>query len=678
MRFKYSIIFMICLFVISSCAKKNFISVSSPNEQLEVLFNNSDEGIYYSIHYKDSLLVKLSKLGFHLKTDDALEKGFEISGFEHSNSNTTWTQVWGENEEIVNNFNQLSISLQEKKGLKRQLNLVFKVYNDGIGFRYEIPKQIYIDSIHITNELTEFNFVKNHSTWFIPANFESYETLYKNAPLKEVASANTPITLETSTGNFISIHEANLTNYAGMTLKKSELDQFSFQANLVPWPNGVKVKAKAPMKSPWRTIQITDDAKKLVASTLILNLNEPNKIENTSWIKPMKYIGVWWGMHLGTHTWTLGNRHGANTKDTKKYIDFAAEHNISGVLVEGWNTGWENWGKRDAFDFVTPYSDFNLEEIAKYATSKNIDFIGHVETGGAAQSFENNFEKIFSLYHNLGVRAVKTGYAGGIQTKGQYHHGQFMVSHYRAVIRQAAKHQIMINAHEPIKPTGIRRTYPNMMTREGARGMEWNAWSSGNPPEHHTILPFTRGLAGPIDYTPGTFDILYKKAKNRVKWNGLDDGTSRVNTTLAKQLGLFVILYSPLQMASDLIENYKNQPAFKFIEDFATDWEKSEVLNGKIGDYITIVRKDKNSEDWFLGSITDENERNFEFELNFLAKNKKYKAEIYADGDSADWKTNPQEIKIFSKEVDSKTILKIKLAPGGGQAIKFTLINEYK
>jgi len=341
-------------------------------------------------------------------------------------------------------------------------------------------------------------------------------------------------------------------------------------------------------------------------------------------------------------------------------------------LVEGWNTGWENWGKKDAFDFVTPYEDFDLQEVTKYATSKNIDFIGHVETGGAAQSFENNFDKIFSLYHDLGVKAVKTGYAGGIQTKGQFHHGQFMVNHYREVVEQAAKYEIMINAHEPIKPTGIRRTYPNMMTREGTRGMEWNAWSSGNPPEHHTILPFTRGLAGPIDYTPGTFDILYKNAKNRVKWNGLDDGTSRVNTTLAKQLGLFVVLYSPLQMASDLIDNYENQPAFKFIEDMAVDWETSKVLNGKIGDYITIVRKDKNSNDWFLGSITDENMRSLEINLSFLDTGKSYIAEIYADAATSDWKINPQEIQIFKKEVNSKTNLKLTLAPGGGQAIRFT------
>ena len=672
MKFKLGIILSICMVIFYNCTNKDSLSIKSPNNQLKVQFNAKDNGVFYSLYFKDSLIVRDSKLGFHFKEMDPLEKNLEISGFEYSNSNTTWTQVWGENNNIVDHYNQLIVSLQEKENRKRKFDIVFKVYNDGVGFRYEIPEQKSIDSINITNELTEFNLVENHSGWYIPANFESYEALYKNESLSEIQSANTPITFESKNGVFMSIHEANLTNYAGMTLEKSKNDDFSFHSNLVPWPDGVKVKTKAPMKSPWRTIQISDSAEKLVESNLILNLNEPNKIEDTTWIEPMKYIGVWWGMHLGTHTWTLGEKHGANTKDTKKYIDFAAKHNISGVLVEGWNTGWENWGKKDAFDFVTPYEDFNLKEVTAYAASKNINFIGHVETGGAAQSFENNFDKIFSLYHNLGVKTVKTGYAGGIQTKGQYHHGQFMVNHYREVVKQAAKYEIMINAHEPIKSTGIRRTFPNMMTREGARGMEWNAWSSGNPPEHHTILPFTRGLAGPIDYTPGTFDILYKNAKNRVKWNDLDDGTSRVNTTLAKQLGLFVVLYSPLQMASDLIDNYEGQPAFKFIENFAVDWKTSKGLNGKIGDYITVVRKDKNSDDWFLGSITDENKRTFEIELQFLDTDKTYIAEIYADTALSDWKTNPQEIKIFKKEVNSKTILKLNLAPGGGQAIRFT------
>ena len=659
-----------------NCSKENEHRITSPNKNIEVVVNSSTDALEYSIKYKDSVLIQASKLGFEFQNMNPLKSGFEIVSVMETQKDSTWKTVWGENRVIRNNYNQLDIQLQEKEGLKRKMNLYFKVYNDGIGFRYEIPNQKNIDSILITQELTEFNFSKNYKGWYTPANFDSYEMLFQNAPLNKIENANTPITFEGDNQVFVSIHEANLTDYADMTLLKNKNKNFSFQSNLVPWPDGVKVKRKTPMVSPWRTIQIADRAEGLVESNLILNLNEPNKIEDTSWIQPMKYIGIWWGMHLGTQTWTLGKRHGATTAETKKYIDFASKHNISGVLVEGWNTGWENWGKKDAFDFVTPYSDFNLKEIADYAKAKNINFIGHVETGGAAKSFEENFDNIFSLYHSLGVKTVKTGYAGAIQTKGQFHHGQYMVNHYRKVVEAAAKYQIMINAHEPIKPTGIRRTYPNMMTREGARGMEWNAWSSGNPPEHYTILPFTRGLAGPLDYTPGTFDILFKNAKNRVKWNDLDDGTSRVNTTLAKQLALFVVLYSPLQMASDLIENYENQPAFKFIEDFATDWEKSIVLNGKIGDYITIVRKDKHSDNWFLGSITDENKRHLEIELSFLEKGKNYTAEIYADGHQADWKTDPTAVDIIKKEVTSTTHLKIKLAPGGGQAIRFVPIKE--
>jgi alpha-glucosidase len=661
--------------VLISCKTENNLKISSPNKKIEVLVQTKSGAILYSVNFKDSILIKPSNLGLLLKNSKPLNGNFLISDFKITTKNTLWTQVWGENKIIIDNYNQLEVSLQEKVEPFRKMNVIFKVYDDGVGFRYQIPVQKNLDSILISEELTEFNFSKNYEGWFTPANFDSYEQLYQNKPLNEIENANTPITFQSENQVFVSIHEANLTNYADMTLLKNKEKDFSFRSNLVPWPDGVKVKTVTPIVSPWRTVQITDSAEKLVESNLILNLNEPNIIEVTSWIQPMKYVGIWWGMHLGTQTWTLGERHGATTIETKKYIDFASNNNISGVLVEGWNTGWENWGEKGAFDFVTPYKDFNLNEIAAYATSKNIQLIGHVETGGDADFFEENLDKVFMMYHNLGIKTVKTGYAGAIKTKGQFHHGQYMVNHYRKVIEKAAKYQIMINAHEPIKPTGIRRTYPNMMTREGARGMEWNAWSSGNPPEYYTILPFTRSLAGPLDYTPGTFDILFKNAKNRVKWNDLDDGTSRVNTTLAKQLSLFIILYSPMQMASDLIENYENQPAFKFVKDLAVDWEISKVLNGKIGDYVTIVRKDKNSDNWFLGSCTDENKRELKIDLSFLDSNKKYVAEIFADGENANWETNPQAIEIYSEEVDSKTVLNLKLAAGGGQAIKFSPIN---
>lgn len=653
-----------------NCAQKTDFKVDSPNNEISLEFTTLDGTLNYQILFKGKEIIKKSKLGFEFKKMPSLIDGFNVISSSSQSYNNTWEQVWGENRLIENNYNQLTVFLQEKAGNHRKLNLYFKVYNDGVGFRYEIPTQEHISAIEITNELTEFNFTEDYTTWYNRANFDSYEMEYKSSPITEVKSANTPVTFVAENGTVISIHEANLTNYAGMTLKKSENDALSFKSELVPWPDGVKVKTKTPMLSPWRTIQIVDKAVDLVASNLILNLNDPNQIKDTSWIEPMKYIGVWWGMHIGTHTWTLGDRHGATTEETKKFIDFAAENNIGGVLVEGWNTGWEDWGKKDAFDFITPYSDFDLKGITAYAASKNVDFIGHVETGGAATSFENNFENIFGLYQKLGVKTVKTGYAGGIQTKGQFHHGQFMVNHYRKVLETAAKYGIMINAHEPIKPTGIRRTLPNMMTREGTRGMEWNAWSKGNSPEHHTVLPFTRGLGGPIDYTPGIFDILYKNAINRVKWNGLDDGTSRVNTTLAKQLALFVTLYSPLQMASDLVENYENQPAFKFFKDFGTDWEQSKILNGEIGDFITIARKERGSDIWFLGSITDENARTLKVSLSFLDADTTYIAEIYADAANADWEKNPQAIEIYTIEVTSKSTLKLVLATGGGQAIR--------
>jgi len=655
----------------TSCSRQFTHKVLSPNKEIEVIINVTPKNIAYSVKFRDSLLIKTSELGFEFLNMKPMKEDFKVLSAKKNHVHTQWEPVWGQNSNVVDSYNQIKLQLQETTGLERKMNLIFKVYDDGVGFRYEIPAQNSVDSIYITNEITTFNFIKNFSAWYIPANFESYERLYKNALISEVENANTPITFETDKGTLISIHEANLTDYAGMTLQKSKNHPFSFHCNLVPWRNGIKVKATTPMVTPWRTIQIAENPQKLLSSNLIINLNEPNKIKDISWIEPMKYIGVWWEMHLGIKTWTLGKKHGATTAEVKKYIDFASKHHISGVLAEGWNTGWEHWGQKGAFDFVTPYTDFDLKEVASYAKSKNINFIGHIETGGAAQSFLAKADTIFSNYHNLGIKAVKTGYAGGIQTNGEYHHGQFMVNHYREIVKKAAQYHIMIDAHEPIKPTGICRTYPNMMTREGVRGMEWNAWSKGNPPEHHTVLPFTRGLAGPIDYTPGIFDILYKNAKNRVKWNDLDDGTSRVNTTLAKQLALFVVLYSPMQMASDRIENYEHQPAFKFIEDVAVDWDKSILIDGKIGDYITMVRKAKNSDEWFLGSITDEQKRIFSINLSFLDDDKQYIAEIYGDGENADWKTNPGDIKIYQKKVNSKTKLQIELASGGGCAIRF-------
>ncbi|MFY0601972.1 MAG: glycoside hydrolase family 97 protein [Cyclobacteriaceae bacterium] len=664
------------LVFVSSCSQQRMTQekISSPDGFIESLISIQDGKIFYQISYKGKPVINPSRLGFLFKRMEGYDSGFIISEIKRSTMNETWEQVWGQNKSVQNHYTESIISFGDNEG-NAKMNLIFRVFNDGVGFRYHLPEQDGIDSVRIVDELTAFNFKEDLSAWYTPANFESYEMLYQNVPLSQVASANTPVTFEKD-GLVVSIHEANLTNYAGMTLRKDEEDKFSFQCDLVPWPDGDKVKATLPFVTPWRTIQIAKSAKHLLTSNLILNLNEPNQIEDLTWVRPIKYIGVWWGMHIGTHTWTMGERHGATTETMIKYIDFASKHEIEAVLAEGWSTGWEHWGRPKAFDFVTPYEDFDLQKVVDYASQKGIAFVGHHETGGDAEYYEEQIEEAFQLYEALGVNHVKTGYAGAIRPAGQYHHGQYMVNHYRKVVEEASKYNINIDVHEPIKPTGIRRTYPNMMTREGARGMEWNGWSEGNPPSHHVILPFTRNLAGPIDYTPGIFDLLYQNAGRRVKWNGQDKGNSRTNTTLAKQLALFVIFHSPMQMASDLIENYEGEKAFRFIENVPVDWEKTTIINGEIGSYVTIARKDIGSEDWYLGSITNESERAFNISLDFLDENKKYKAQVYADASDTHWKTNPYPYDVQEVEVDASHFLDIRLAGGGGQAIRFEALNN--
>ncbi|OQX97528.1 MAG: alpha-glucosidase [Bacteroidetes bacterium 4572_117] len=672
-----SILLILVTLILISCSEKENtkVLIQSPDKKIQVFFNVIDTEAFYHVKFDSIQVINRSRLGFEFENLPALKSNFKIAGLSKTSVNNSWQQVWGEKKIVVNNYNQAIIQLEEIDGLKRKLNITFKVFNDGLGFSYEIPKQKAIDSIYISNEITEFELSHDYSTWFIPANFDSYEALYQNKPASEIMSANTPITFESAKKDFyLSIHEANLTDYAGMTLKKQDTLKLNLQVDLVPWPNGVKVKAKAPMKTPWRTIQISNSAEKLIESSLILNLNEANKLKDVSWIKPTKYVGIWWGMHIGTHTWIQGKRHGATTDNMKEYIDFAAANNIKSVLAEGWNTGWEKWGQPKAFDFITPYDDFDLQEIADYANKKGVKLIGHHETGGDTKYYEKQMEKAFGLYKSLGIHMVKTGYAGAITPSGQYHHGQYMVNHYRKVVELAAKYKLVVDAHEPIKATGIRRTYPNMMTREGARGMEWNGWSDGNPPEHHVILPFTRILAGPMDYTPGVFDLLYENSPKRVVWNSNDKGTSRINTTLSKQLALFVVFYSPMQMASDLVKNYKSQPAFQFISDVPVNWEYTKVLNAKIGDFVTIARKDWDSDDWFLGAVTDENGRTLDVKLNFLDEGETYEAQIYKDAENSDWKTNPYAHQILKQKVTNKDNLSLKLAPGGGQAIRFKVV----
>ena len=648
---------------ICACTSTNQVVLQSPSGDIAFELKVNEAGqMHYSLQLENKKVISSSKLGMRLQNDSSFSDGLQIVDIKRGSKNEDWKPVWGPNKTINEHYNELVVSMRNHTNKK--LNLYVRLFDDGLGFRYEIPKQPGIDSVHIMKELTEFNFVNNGTAWTIPANYESYEMLYRTTTIDEVKDANTPTTFRTDNGNYFSIHEANLTDYAGMTLKNT--GGTNFRAELVPWPDGVKVKAKESVKSPWRTITISKSATGLVESNLIQNLNDPCVLDDTSWIEPMKYIGVWWGMHLGVETWIMGPKHGATTENMKKYIDFAVENGVHAVLAEGWNTGWENWGKPRAFDQQTPYADYDFDEIVRYAKAKNIELVGHHETGGDYIFYEECMENAFAKLHDNDIRILKTGYAGPIPN-GHFHHGQKMIQHYRKVVETAAKYKLMLNVHEPIKATGISRTYPNMMTREGARGMEWNAWSEGNPPEHHVILPFTRCLGGPIDYTPGTFDILYKNRKGYTKWNSNDKGNSRVNTTIAKQLALWVCLYSPLQMASDLVSNYEDQPAFEFFEMLPANFDESKILLAEVGDVYSVARRKGKS--WYIGTITDENRRNVELDLSFLEEDKKYMASIFEDGDSANLENNPTDIKIRKVQVDSKSVLSVKMIESGGQAI---------
>ena len=674
--------FSLCVLVtfISLQGFPNSLQVSSPDQTLQVVFTLEKGKPSYRILRFGQELIGPSRLGFLLKNQQALSENFTIASTKMRSFDETWIQPWGEKKEIRNCYNELRIGLTETTKRPRTMEIVFRVYDDGIGFRYEIPKQNHLDRFEIQDELTEFALAQNAKAWWIPA-FQPnrYEYLYRCTPVSEINVVHTPLTLETPNGIYLSIHEAALVDYASMTLALTEKN--TLKAELVPWSDGVKVKTQTPMKSPWRTIQIADDPGGLITSYLILNLNEPNQLKDISWIRPQKYIGIWWAMHLGIATWSTGPKHGATTENAKRYIDFAAKYGFDGVLIEGWNVGWDgDWvAHGDQFQFTQPTPDFDIEEVARYAREKGVELIGHHETGGAVLNYEKQLKDAFAFYEKLGVHTVKTGYVNFGQSikridengheQKEWHHGQFMVRHHQKVVEEAAKHHIMIDIHEPIKDTGLRRTYPNLLTREGARGQEYDAWDAegGNPPEHQTILPFTRLLAGPMDYTPGIFGLTFPEIRPK----------NQVNTTLAKQLALYVIIYSPLQMAADLPENYeKNPEPFKFILDVPVDWEDTKVLHARIGDYVTIVRKDRKSDDWYLGSITDEEGRILEAPLYFLEPGYSYLAEIYRDGDLAHWKNNPYDIIIEKQIVNASTVIKLKLAPGGGQAIRFSKIKQ--
>ncbi len=637
-------------------------TVSSPDGRIEAVLALTAGRPVYSISHDGRPVIQPSTLGFRFKDDPPLLEGFVIDAVERATIDETWKPVWGSSSEIRNHCNELAVRLKEEGGQGRVMTVVFRVFDDGVGFRYLLPEQPRLGTFDIVSEETTFRLAGDHTVWWNRNDYDSYEHLFRETPLSAVEGANTPVTMVTAEGLCLSIHEANLTGYSGMTLVPEEGVPNSLAAELVPWPDGVtRVMGSTPLATPWRTIQIGERPGDLLESHLILNLNEPCVIEDTSWIRPMKYLGIWWSLHIGGETWHEGPTHGATTANAKRYIDFAAEHGFGGVLVEGWNTGWDRWGAQGAFDFVTPYDDFDLEGVVAYGRDRGVAVIGHHETGGDAADYETRVDAAFDLYKRVGIDAVKTGYAGGIYPRGQHHHGQWMVFHYRRILEKAADARIMLDVHEPIKPTGISRTYPNMMTREGVRGMEYNAWSEGNPPEHTTILPFTRMLAGPLDYTPGIFDLTFDDYKPDY----------RVHSTVAKQLALYVVLLSPLQMAADLPENYEGNPAFQFIERVPCTWDETRVLDAVIGDYVVIARR--SGDEWFLGAITDEKGRVLEVSLDFLAAaNGTYRARVFRDGPYVKLETKPTAVHISTVELGAKDTMTLELAPGGGAAAYFT------
>lgn len=673
-------------FVVISCSQPQKVheTLSSPANNINIDFFLDAEGApHYAIRFKDQLVIDTSSIGFDFQNQPALQSGLRLISAETNSINENWEMPWGEQRVVNNHYNELVVHLEEGQAPKREFKIYFRAYDDGIGFRYEFLPQEGVDSLVIMDENTQFQLTGDHTCWWIPGDWDIYEHLYNTTKFSEIDATakrdhpnlaqtyipenavNTPVTMRTADGLHLSFHEANLTDYAGMTLKV-DTSNLSMTSELVGSDRlGYKVKRALPFKTPWRTIQIAEEAKDLIASKLIVNLNEPNKIGDVSWFTPKKYVGIWWEMHLDVSSWDLASgKHGATTENTKRYIDFAAANDIGGVLVEGWNTGWEHWigfeDREGVFDFVTPYEDYDLEEVVRYANEKGVEIIMHHETSAAPRTYDQQLDTAYALMERLGIHSVKTGYVGKIIPKGEYHHGQWMVNHYRRVLEKGAERQVAINAHEPIKATGLRRTYPNAIAREGLRGQEFNAWATdgGNPPEHLSIIAFTRMLAGPIDFTPGVFDLKLPQKEN-----------NQINTTLAHQLALYVVIYSPIQMACDLPQNYEGHPALQFIRDVGVDWEQSVVLNGEVGDFVTIAREEKETGNWFLGSITDENERDVTISFDFLEAGKEYETIIYRDGDLAHWNLNPGNYEIENAIITNETERTFTLRPGGGLAL---------
>jgi len=650
------------------------VRVASPDGRNQVTVEVREGRLTYSLARDGRGLMLPSLLGFEFRGAPPLQDGLRITDTTRQSHDEWWTQPWGEVARVRDHHNELAVTVEETAAPNRRFIVRFRAFDDGVGFRYEFPEQPGLGAFEMTDELTEFSFTDNARAWSIPSDrprMDRSEMLYSSGPLSVLERVQTPLTMQTRDGRtFIVLHEANLVDYARMNLRTMRLEDRTLRADLAPMGDGIKVSGRTPFVTPWRTIQLADRVTELAPALLGLNLNPPNVLASTDWIHPMKYVGIWWGMHINTMTWASGPRHGATTANAKRYIDFAAANGFGGVLVEGWNTGWDgDWiANRNAFSFTRAYPDYDLAEVARYARAKGVRLIVHNETSGGIQNYERQLDSAFALYRSLGLDAIKTGYVTDTTAEGHSHWSQYMVRHYRRVIEAAARNGIMLDVHEPIHDTGERRTYPNMMTREGARGQEYNAWSGdgGNPPEHETILFFTRLLAGPMDFTPGIFDLLIERGTGRPR----RPDEARVRTTLAKQLALYVVLYSPLQMAADLPENYEGQPAFQFIRDVAADWDTTRVLDGRIGDYVVVARRERGGQSWFVGAITDEEGRTFDVPLSFLTPGRRYVAEIYADGPNANWLDNPLPVTITRRPVTSATRLRLVLAPGGGQAIR--------
>jgi len=645
--------------------------ITSPSGLLEVLVSAETSAPVWSASWRGKEVISPSVLGLRFAAGADLVDGLKISDIEIASQDETWEQPWGERQFVRDHHNEMAITFDHMDG-RNAYTLRIRVFDDGFGFRYEVPDQ---GPKEITDELTEFRLNEASKTWWIPAaGWNRYEELYFETDMRAVPRAHTPITMELPEGGpFVSIHEAALVDYAGMWLNQRRPG--TLEAELAPWSDGTKVKTSGAFKTPWRTVQISDTAAGLANSDLILNLNEPNALGDVSWAKPSKYIGIWWCMHINECTWGSGEKHGATTERTKAYIDFAETHGFDGVLVEGWNVGWDgDWfSNGEIFSFTQPYPDFDLEALSAYAASKNVYLIGHHETSGAITNYEEQMEAAYALYERLGIPSIKTGYVadGGEITRRdaegkvykEWHDGQFAVNHHVDVLKLAARHKIAINAHEPVKDTGLRRTYPNAFSREGARGQEYNAWGQPpNDPAHTTILPFTRMLSGPMDFTPGIFDLNFGKPV---------EDNPRVQTTLAKQLALYVLLHSPIQMAADLPRNYESHPAaFEFIKQVPVDWSESIMLDGYPGEFAVMARKDRNSEAWYLGAVTDEQARTVEVSLEFL-DGFAYEAQTHKDAEGADWLTNPYPLDLTFKPAQKGDTISLELAPGGGAAIAF-------